>query len=76
MSVMFKHTAGGRGVKAVLEERRFCLQLCCSECGRDYSMELAMMDEPNDTATKVDLIDSGVLDRICCAGTASPIKNS
>jgi len=65
MAVLLPTSArSGSSVSPIIQKRKFRLSLECLECGRVHPLDMTLFDEPDDTATKHDFYESGVIDRI------------
>lgn len=54
----------GAAVRPIIQKRRFRIVLECLECSREHPLEMILYDEPDDAATKHEVYESGVIDRI------------
>lgn len=65
MSLMFRpHTHSASSAQPLLQERSFCIRLRCTDCDRERSQIVRMLDEPNDPATSHEFFDSGALKEV------------
>ena len=65
MTLMFPPTShNAAAARPILQERCFSVRLRCTECDRERSQIVSMVDEPNDPATSHDFYDTGAVDRM------------